>query len=110
MNNEMKTVSEIIDKLRNEGYTHDFKIEDGLILCESDGIGYKPGEVIIENTQRYEGDADPSDNSIIYAITAKDGDRGILIDSYGTYSEPEVAKIIASIPVREEHKLQDSKA
>ena len=108
MYKEMKTVSELMEKLREEGYIHDFRIENG-IICNSDGMGYKPEDVIIEKTQRYEGDSDPSDNSIIYAITAKDGEKGVLLDSYGAYSDPEVAKIIAAIPVREEHTLQDSK-
>ena len=107
MYKEMKTVSEIIEKLREDGYIHDFRIEKG-VVCASDGREYRPEDVIIEKTQRYEGDSDPSDNSIIYAITAKDGEKGVLLDSYGAYSDPEVAKIIAVIPVREEHNLQDS--
>lgn len=62
---------------------------------------------MIEKTERYEGDSNPSDSAIIYAITAKNGNKGVLIDSYGAYADPKLAKIIGDIPVREEHDLQD---
>ena len=90
----MKSVIEIIESLREEGYIHDFSIE--------------PDELIIEKTERYEGDSNPSDSAIIYAITAKDGTKGVLVDSYGVYADPKLASIIGDIPVREEHDLQDN--
>ena len=54
------------------------------------------------------GDSDPSDNAIIYALTAKDGSKGTLLDSYGVYSDPQMAVLIGNISVREVHNLQDS--
>jgi hypothetical protein len=103
----MQTVTEIIDTLKKEGYTNDFSLKDEKICCNSEGKTYEPDELIIEKTERYEGDSNPSDNAIIYAITAKDGTRGILLDSYGAYSDPKLSKIIGDIPLREVHGLQD---
>jgi hypothetical protein len=106
----MNTVLEITDSLREEGYFDDFNFKDNKLTDSSGSRIYEPEDLIIEKTERYEGDSNPSDNAIIYAITAKDGTKGILTDSYGAYSDPEMAKIISEIPVREEHKLQDNKA
>jgi hypothetical protein len=106
----MKTVLEITNLLREQGYKENFNLKDNKITGDSGNKMYAPEELIIEKTERYEGDSNPSDNAIIYAITAKDGTKGILIDSYGAYSDPEMAKIIGKIPVREEHSLQDNKA
>lgn len=105
----MKTVTEITESLREEGYIHDFSIKNDAICCEDceeKDASYKPDELIIEKTERYEGDSNPSDNAIVYAITAVDGKKGVLVDSYGAYSDPVLAKIIGSIPLREQHNLQ----
>lgn len=103
----MKSVLEIIESLRAEGYIYDFSIKIDELCCSSEGFIYEPEDLIIEKTERYEGDSNPSDSAIIYAITAKDGTKGVLIDSYGAYADPKLAKIIGDIPVREEHDLQD---
>ncbi len=103
----MKSVIEIIESLREEGYIHDFIIKNEELYCDARGGKYEPDELIIEKTERYEGDSNPSDNAIIYAITAKDGTKGVLVDSYGAYADPKLAKIIGDIPLREEHDLQD---
>lgn len=98
----MKTVTEIIDTLRAEGYIHDFSLDGEKIIINTDDKKiYDPSELIIEKTERYEGDSNPSDNAIIYAFTAKDGKQGIILDAYGAYSDPKLASLIASIPVRE---------
>ncbi|MBE2218854.1 MAG: phosphoribosylpyrophosphate synthetase [Ignavibacteria bacterium] len=104
----MKTVTEITDTLREEGYIHDYSIKNDSICCEDSGEDsyFKPEELIIEKTERYEGDSDPSDNAIVYAITSIDGKKGVLVDSYGAYSDPKLAKVIGSIPLREQHNLQ----
>lgn len=99
----MKTVTEIIESLRLEGYIHDFSVKDDLLFCNAnEGRGYSPGELVIDKTERYEGDSNPSDNEIIYAITASDGIRGVVSDSYGVYSDPILAKIIGDIPLNNE--------
>lgn len=104
----MKTILELTELFRTKGYIEDFSIKDGSIINTGDNTEYSPTDLIIEKTERYEGDSNPSDNAIIYAITAKDGTKGVLVDSYGTYSDPELAKIIAEIPKREVHNLQGS--
>lgn len=103
----MKSVIEIIESLREEGYINDFSIKNDKLCCDSDGSKYEAADLIIEKTERYEGDSNPSDSAIIYAITAKDGTKGVLVDSYGAYADPKLAKIIGDIPLREEHDLQD---
>jgi hypothetical protein len=104
----MKTVTEIIEAMREEGYIHDFSIKEGELYCNcGDGRIYRPDELIIEKTERYEGESNPSDNAIIYAITAKDGSKGVLLDSYGVYSDTKLAALIGEIPLREESSISD---
>jgi hypothetical protein len=48
------------------------------------------------NNTRFEGNSDPIDNSIVYAISANDNSvKGVLVDAYGVYAEnitPEMAR------------------
>ncbi len=105
----MNTVLEITERLREDNYSDDFEIKEGKIFSKHREEAFSPDELIIEKTFRYEGDSNPDDNAIVYAITAKNGIKGILVDSYGVYADPTLAKIIGDIPLREEHDLQDNK-
>lgn len=106
----MQTVLEIIDRLREKHYSDDFKIMEGDIVSQNSTKRYRPDELVIEKTYRYEGDSNPDDNAIVYAITAKDGTQGVLVDSYGVYSDAKLAQVIKEIPVREGSEIQDANA
>jgi|SRR4030095_596173 hypothetical protein len=103
----MKTITEIIETLKKQGYNYDFLVENGEVINRETGERFFPDDLIIESTQRYEGDSNPDDSTVVYAITAKSGTRGILVDSYGAYADPKIAALISRIPVREEHEYQD---
>jgi hypothetical protein len=104
----MKTVLEIINRLREKHYSDDFEVKDGKFCSKDSGECFNADDLMIEKVYRYEGDSNPDDNAIVYAITAKNGCKGVLVDSYGTYADVSIAKLIGAIPVREEHELQDN--
>ncbi len=104
----MKTILEIIRRLNDDGYKANFEIKNGKIISGETQREYSPEELIIEKSYRYEGDSNPDDNAGVYVLTAKSGERGILVDSYGAYADINLAKLIRSIPVREEHKDSES--
>lgn len=57
-----------------------------------------PFEWVIDDMHRFEGDSNPSDNSILYAISKKDGTKKImLINAYGVGSEKEVDNFIENL-------------
>lgn len=108
MKNEMTTVLQCLESLKQKGFHCNFDVDDtNRITCKETCESFPPEDIIIENTYRFEGDSDPADMSIIYSVTAKSGTRGILIDAYGTYSNPDIDKFIKSVPVREKSNLQD---
>ena len=94
---EMNTLTETIEKLRDKQFIHDFYIKDGLLKCDETNESFRTDEVLIEKTGRYEGDSNPDDMSIIYAITSKTGTQGILIDAYGTYANPKISEFIKKV-------------
>ena len=106
MEKEMNTLTEAIEKLRGKEFIQDFYVEDNLLKCKDTKESFKPENVIIETTVRYEGNSDPDDMSIIYAITTHTGTMGLLIDAYGTYANPKISEFIRLVPVREESENQ----
>ena len=65
---------------------------------------YKPNELKIIRTYRFEGNSDPSDSSILYLLEANDGKVGYSIDAYGVYSNHDDAlydDFIRKIPMEE---------
>ncbi len=53
------------------------------------GKFYKPEDLKIIRTYRFEGESDPADSTVLYVIEANDGLIGYSIDAYGAYSNHE---------------------
>jgi len=83
--NEMRTLSQVMEKLRLKRQDNEFVMSEG---CFETGNGkhYKPEDLTIIKTYRFEGESDPGDSSILYVIEAKDGLTGYSIDAYGVYT------------------------
>jgi hypothetical protein len=94
---EMKTLSECMNSLQKEGFKKNFLVkETGLFDPESKKI-VTPEEVTIVSFYRFEGNSDPADNSILYAIQTKDGMKGLLTDSYGPAANTLIAEFIKKV-------------
>ena len=99
----MTTITDVLEGLRQKHNDNEFTIsKDG--FTTNNGKFYKPEELTIIKTYRFEGESDPADSSIIYLIEAKDGTVGYSMDAYGVYStheEENYDDLIKKIPVQE---------
>ncbi len=83
---EKTTLVETLNRLKEEGFTHDFNIHQNAL--KSGDITLSPKEFEIVKVFRFEGMSDPDDNSILYAIKALHHDvKGTFINAYGTYAD-----------------------
>ena len=78
-----KTLSQKINEIKEKGYTLDFNLDEDKITDLSGKISYMPKKFNVDKIFRFEGMSNPSDNSILYAITTSDGKKGVLVDGYG---------------------------
>ncbi len=86
----LDTLSETMNALKNKGYSTDFNLKKECLVCEKDGkeIHVYPNEFEIEDTFRFEGETNPSDASILYAIKSdKHNLKGVLVNAYGVYAD-----------------------
>ncbi len=94
---QMRTLKTCLDKMIEQGYVENFKAQDGgLKSLETEKV-YTAHDLKVVNFYRFEGISNPDDNSILYVIEASDGAKGTLMDAYGAYADPAVAKLIVEI-------------
>lgn len=84
--NQMKTLSEVTDLLRKKGYHENFEMEKEGFTAKNSGEILSPENIKIRKIFRFEGDSNPGDMSVLYAMETDKGVKGILIDAYGTYA------------------------
>src|SRR5215831_399507 len=78
------TVTQAVAGLRQRGYDKDFNLRENCIIC--DEIKYHPEDFEIVEVYRFEGESDPADEAVVYAVESNKGDKGILVSGYGIYS------------------------
>jgi hypothetical protein len=77
------TVVEAVNGLKQRGYTIDFNLEADRISCPKTPLSLGPDEFEISEVYRFEGDSDPADEAIVYAIESRHGHRGVLVNGFG---------------------------
>jgi hypothetical protein len=85
LENDLQTLSFILEKLRINRQDNEFVMEDDFFTT-ANGNKYAADQLRIIKTYRFEGDSDPSDNAILYVIEAHDGMIGYTLDAYGVYT------------------------
>jgi hypothetical protein len=92
------TVTEAVNDLAKRGYTYNFNLGDGCIECKTHNLNLKPDEFQIDEIYRFEGDSDPADETIVYAISSgKHRLKGILVNAFGVYSDSASNELIAKL-------------
>ncbi len=92
----MDTLSETMNALKNKGYTTDFNLKNDHLVCAkcNEEVHIYPHEFEIEDTFRFEGESNPDDSSILYAIKSdKYNLKGVLVNAYGVYADDMVSEM-----------------
>ena len=84
----MNTMVDTLEALRKEGYTEDFTVSNDKLEARKEGVELYPDDFHVDNYYRFEGESNPSDQSIVYAISSEKHDlKGTLINAFGTYAD-----------------------
>ncbi|MBL7923641.1 MAG: phosphoribosylpyrophosphate synthetase [Bacteroidia bacterium] len=98
--NEQKyfeTVSEALKDLKDRGYTTDFSIlaEQNCLVCNKTTLQLAPEDFEIDEVYRFEGNTDPGDEMIVFAISSgKHAIKGVVVNAYGLYADAAASKIV----------------
>lgn len=94
----MTTVTEVLNHLKENGYTVDFNLQDNCLVCHGNSLQLHPDEFVVDKHYRFEGVTDPGDEAIIYAISStKHNIKGVLLNGYGISSNPITDELIRAL-------------
>ncbi|QGY47689.1 phosphoribosylpyrophosphate synthetase [Maribellus comscasis] len=93
-NNQYETLVEALEQLKERGYTHNFQVnEHGQLIEDKEGFFF-PSEVELHEFHRFEGDTNPADMSILYAVQTSTGLKGTVVDAYGAEGSEVISKFM----------------
>ena len=82
------TVTEAVRDLKARGFNIDFNVAFDQLICSNDNIRLNPDEFEIVEVYRFEGESNPSDEDVVYAVESKDEKvKGVLTSAFGTYAD-----------------------
>lgn len=94
----MATLSEMIAQLQADGYTGNwFATEDELLRCSECDADHDPAMVVIDHILRFEGQSDPDDEVILFALSDAGGRRGLYSAQFGASMPPEDVAVIGRL-------------
>ena len=105
----MLTLSQIMEKLREKGITDEIRMNHNkqIVVTGTDKF-YTAKDLKIIHSYRFEGASDPDDNAVLYLVEDKQGNKAMIIDSYGAesnYEGPEFDTFLRAIPTEEKQEF-----
>ncbi len=94
------TVTEAVKGLKERGYSVDFNIAFDKLICSDNKICLQPDEFKIVEVHRFEGNSNPDDEDVVYAVESIDGKiKGVITSAFGLYADPVSNKIIQKLSI-----------
>lgn len=93
------TSSEALADLAKRGFTKNFNIQIDCIACKEIDLKLHPGDFEIVEMYRFEGNSDPEDEEVVYAIESKDGVKGVFFSAYGIYGDELSNELIRKLKI-----------
>lgn len=88
MEKDLGTLSQTVNALQEQGYTLDFNIQQECLACRRTNTVLAPDEFEIDEVYRFEGESNPDDEAVVYAISSPaHGVKGVLVNAYGLYAD-----------------------
>ena len=97
-----RTLDRVVEELKARGYGERFDVRGGRLRALGTGQAFGAEDLTIREYQRFEGVSDPDDASIVYAIETRSGTKGLLVDAFGPYADPEVGRLLERVEIRRE--------
>ena len=92
------TVTEAVNGLKQRGFTLDFNLLENCLVCGDDKYDVDKFEII--EVYRFEGNSDPADEAVVYAIQSNNGKKGILVNGYGISADSLSAEMAGKLNIQ----------
>ena len=90
-------LTEKLAELEEQGYKADFKLENGKLQVVGGDQSFSAEELTIVEDFRFEGESNPDDMSILYALEAEDGTKGTVVHAYGPDANDKISEFMKGV-------------
>jgi hypothetical protein len=91
----METLRAAIARLEGAGYTEALRAHPGGFRELQTGRIHPPESMIVDEVVRFEGESDPEDEAVLFALRSQDGSlRATFVATYGPSADPVSAPLI----------------
>lgn len=95
------TLTEALADLQKRGYREDFNLTENCLNCAAHKLEIHPEDFEVDEFYRFEGDTDPGDSMVLYAISANTSKlKGTLVDAYGVYAENLTPAMVEKLSIK----------
>jgi hypothetical protein len=92
------TLTAALNGLKANGYSLDFNLAFDKLLCNEHNICLLPQDFEIMEVYRFEGDTNPADEEVVYAIASHDNSiKGTFTGAFGVYADAASAEMLQKI-------------
>lgn len=92
------TLTATLDAWARAGYRSNLIADGGALRCTQTGARYDPGELDVDSVARFEGSSNPSDQSILFALSRPGaGLRGVYLSNFSANIAPEEVGIVEQL-------------
>ena len=97
------TVVSAVNGLKERGFTLDFNVDSDKIICSNKKHSLESDDFEIVEIHRFEGDSNPSDEDVVYAVESKDGKlKGVITSAFGTYADGISSKMLSKLTIHQD--------
>nr|WP_315250654.1 hypothetical protein [uncultured Flavobacterium sp.] len=93
----MDSLVVVMDAVEKLGFYSQFEVNGKSMVSLKTDNHFQSNEVKIVHFYRFEGESNPEDSSIMYAIECYNGEKGTLVDGYGTASDTNTANFMLNV-------------
>jgi hypothetical protein len=93
-------MQEVLAELADKGFTHHFRIDGNRLISNESKKSFSSDEVNLVDQYRFEGESDPGDSSILFALETNAGEKGTVINTYGVGADLETNEFLERIESR----------
>jgi len=91
------TVTEAVNGLRDRGYKLDLNLKENCLVCQEHKFNIEDFEIV--EVYRFEGNTDPADEAVVYAVESANGLKGVLVNGYGISAEAVSAEMARKLEI-----------
>jgi hypothetical protein len=92
------TVTGALNGLKVRGYSTNFNIAFDKLICSENIMALNPDEFEIVEVYRFEGNSNPADEDVVYAVESKTGSiKGVITSAFGLYADAASTEMIKKL-------------